>query len=107
LLKPDDYRRVFSDSQRSVEQNFLVLARPNGLENARLGLAISKKSLKRAVDRNRLKRLIRESFRLHQVILKGLDLVVVNRGADMSKANGHYLDSLSLHWRRLAKKCKT
>jgi ribonuclease P protein component len=83
-----------------------VLARINGLEHARLGLAVSKKKLKRAVDRNRLKRVIRESFRSHQTMLTGLDLVVVNRGADMSDNNGYYLASLSLHWQRLTKRCK-
>ncbi|MGD8590431.1 MAG: ribonuclease P protein component [Chromatiales bacterium] len=106
MLKPDDYRRVFSDGQRFVDRNFLVLVRLNGTDAARLGLAVSKKKLRRAVDRNLLKRLIRESFRNHQSMLAGLDVVVVNRGASMSDENGHYLDSLSLHWQRLAKTCK-
>lgn len=46
---------------------------------ARLGLVVAKKHLKRAVDRNRFKRLVRESFRSHQEQLAGLDVVVLAR----------------------------
>lgn len=44
---------------------------------ARLGLVVAKRNVKLAVARNKLKRLIRESFRRQQVQLNGLDVVVV------------------------------
>jgi ribonuclease P protein component len=105
LLKPDEYRRVFSGNQRSVDRYFMVLASPNDLGIPRLGLAISKKYARRAVDRNRLKRLVRESFRHHACQLAGMDLVVLNRKSDLTDHNSHYFDSLARHWQRLAKKC--
>ena len=43
---------------------------------ARLGLVVGKKLLKRAVDRNRLKRVVRENFRLRRLQLPSYDLVV-------------------------------
>jgi len=53
---------------------FTVLYKDNGEQEARLGLAISKKLCKLAVGRNRLKRVARESFRLHRAELSGLDI---------------------------------
>ena len=105
LLKPDEYRRVFNDGRRSADRHFLVLALPNGLIDARLGLAVSKKTSRRAVERNRIKRLIRESFRLHQRTLCGLDLVVVSRSGAAGSDNSVCFDSLRQHWRRVAVKC--
>ena len=53
-----------------------ILQCPNGLEYPRLGLVVAKKVLPRAVDRNRVKRVLREAFRLGQWELGGLDVVV-------------------------------
>jgi ribonuclease P protein component len=50
--------------------------RAAGLDSARLGLVIGKKLLKRAVDRNRVKRIVREQFRLRRAALPACDLVV-------------------------------
>jgi len=105
LLKPDEYRRVFNDGLRSADGRFLVLASPNNLDHARLGLAVSKKNCRRAVDRNRIKRLIRESFRCNQHLMKGLDLVVVTRQGIDQADNRDCLASLNHHWHRLAEKC--
>lgn len=44
---------------------------------ARLGMVVAKRNVKLAVDRNKLKRLIRESFRLQHQQMQGLDVVVV------------------------------
>ncbi len=52
---------------------------PNALGHARLGLAISKRVSKRAVERNRIKRLLRESFRRVRLQLPAVDLMVMAR----------------------------
>ena len=82
-----------------------LLARENKLNHARLGLAISKKQLPRAVDRNRIKRLVRESFRQHQEQLAGLDCVVMARSAVSTLSNAVIFETLENHWNRLAEKC--
>ncbi len=106
LLEPDAYRRVFSKPIRSSDSLFTVLARANRLGSARLGLAISKKQLRRAVERNRIKRVVRESFRQQRPSLPPIDLVVLAR-RDTGRATSLQLrDSLRIHWQRLADQCR-
>jgi len=95
---------VFAQAFRSRDACFTVLARHNGLDHPRLGLAISRKIARSAVARNRLKRLIRESFRHAQARLAGIDLVVMGRPSVTSLANGELFSSLEQHWNRLVKR---
>ena len=79
LLKPSDYGKVFDDVQLRVShRHFLILATPNTLGHARIGLVFSKKNLKLAVQRNRVKRRVRETFR-HEEGYPALDIVVLGR----------------------------
>ena len=105
LLKPGEFKQVFDHSTRSSDANLTIFGRPNSLGNARLGLAISKKQLKLAVDRNRIKRLVRESFRQHQTKLGGLDLVVLARRGVHDLDNRQILHALERHWQRVIKRC--
>jgi len=105
LLKPGEFKQVFDHSTRSSDSALTVFGRPNALANARLGLAISKKQLKRAVDRNRIKRLVRESFRQHQLLLAGLDMVVLARRSILDLDNQQILHALERHWQRIIKRC--
>ncbi|MCB1758580.1 MAG: ribonuclease P protein component [Gammaproteobacteria bacterium] len=96
------YSRVFARPGRSVDQHFTVLWRANGLNRGRLGLAIAKKSLRLAVDRNRVKRIVRESFRHRQHDFVGVDIVVLSRNG-VARAKPEMLwDSLEKHWMRVA-----
>ena len=105
LLKPGEFKQVFDHSTRSSDSNLTIFGRPNTLANGRLGLAISKKQLKLAVDRNRIKRLVRESFRQHQSRLCGLDLVVLARRSIHDLDNRQILHALERHWQRIIKRC--
>ncbi|NKN34109.1 ribonuclease P protein component [Marichromatium bheemlicum] len=98
------YRHVFSDPTRAGKQGFVVLFRANGNGYARLGLAISKKCARRAVDRNRLKRLVRESFRNHHHTLPGVDVVVMCARGAPTLPNRRLFDHLERAWATIRKK---
>lgn len=70
---------------------------------ARLGMAIAKKRAKRAVDRNRLKRLVRESFRGHRQQLGNIDVVVMNRDSAAAASPAELHKSLERLWQQIAK----
>ncbi|HVE44479.1 MAG TPA: ribonuclease P protein component [Gammaproteobacteria bacterium] len=74
-----DFRAVFGQSQKSTSHYLLALHRPNGRTYARLGIVVPKHHIKQSVDRNMLKRQIRESFRHRQNTLAGKDIVVLIR----------------------------
>jgi ribonuclease P protein component len=83
-----------------------VLGQNNQKSYARLGLAIARKHVKKAVSRNRIKRLVRESFRQHQKLLAGLDIVVTLRGDASRLDNNMIRQSLIKHWHSLITKCE-
>jgi ribonuclease P protein component len=77
LRKSADFTRVYALRCVARQKSLTVFAAPNGLDHSRLGLSVSKKHGS-AVIRNRIKRLMREAFRLQRHELpRGLDLVLV------------------------------
>ncbi|MCE7761961.1 ribonuclease P protein component [Pseudomonas putida] len=104
LLTPRHFKAVFDSPTGKVPgKNLLILARENGLDHPRLGLVIGKKSVKLAVQRNRLKRLMRDSFRLNQQLLAGLDIVIVARKGLSEIENPELHQHFGKLWKRLAR----
>ncbi len=95
---------MFADPQRLTDRNFVVLYRAGRGHGARLGLAIAKKRLRRAVDRNRVKRLARESFRHWRSRLGSTDVVVLAREGLAHRDNAELRASLERLWQRLAQR---
>ena len=107
LLNAEQYKYVFSKSKRFGNKSFTVLARENNLGYPRLGLAISKKSAKRAVDRNRIKRIFRESFRLHQHKLPNVDIIAMCKSDVLSLDKQEMHKQIEAQWRFMQKKFLT
>jgi ribonuclease P protein component len=101
-----DFQRVFAKPQRSADTYFTVLAAKRPAGPARLGLAISRKQARRAVDRNRLKRLIRDVFRRNHSVLNGSDFVVMARSDAVVADNATLHASLERHFRRFSSSSK-
>lgn len=99
LLKKADYSDVFNQAKKLVTSDFIVLYRENTVGYARLGLALSKKAIAKAHDRNRLKRLLRETFRTRN--LPHVDIVVLARSGAGKAQNKAIITKLSKTWDKL------
>ncbi len=105
LLTAPDYQAVFSQAEFKVSgPQFLILAIRHGNVTPRLGLVIAKKNIRLAVQRNRSKRLIRESFRHHQDLLSGLDIVILARKGLDKLDNAAIVQLLEKLWQDLVRR---
>jgi len=107
LLRPADFKFVFQQPVRSGDDSFRILARTNEKQQHRLGMAVSKKTCALAVDRNRIKRIVRENFRSSMASgsqENGLDFVVMPTNLAANQSNKTLDESLSAHWQRLIRK---
>jgi ribonuclease P protein component len=76
LLKTDDFSSVFNFRKRISATTLVIHYRNNLQPHPRLGLVVSKKVAKLSVDRNYMRRVLRELFRRNKVNLGNLDLVI-------------------------------
>ncbi|REG83865.1 ribonuclease P protein component [Marinomonas pollencensis] len=107
LLNAGDYQSVFNNTSSKVfAGEFLLLATKRDDDQTRLGLIVAKKTDKRAVGRNRIKRLVRDSFRHHKIPLAGLDIVFLARQGIKELDNPTLHKRLDKAWDQLAKKSK-
>ncbi|MBP6083128.1 MULTISPECIES: ribonuclease P protein component [Providencia] len=100
LLTPRHFDSVFKQPQRASSPEITILGRLNELGHPRIGLTIAKKNVKRAHERNRIKRLAREYFRLHQHELPPMDFVLLVRKGVANLDNRQITEALDKLWRR-------
>jgi len=102
LTRPADFKRVFSEPTVSADSMFKVLARSGLGDRARLGMAVSRNTDKRAARRNHIKRIIRESFRQRfGAEAPVIDFIVLARKESATMSNEQLRDSLNTHWTRI------
>jgi len=112
LLTPGHFQSVFKKPIRFGSSHFTILVTPSNLpcdstKTNRLGLAIAKKRVKLAVQRNRIKRIIRESFRLNQHNLPPIDMVVMVKSGIDKLDNQEINQQLSKIWRKINQRHKS
>lgn len=92
LLKRSDFLRMASCKTLASSSSFLVVWQPNCFDHPRLGITASRKTGS-SVVRNRVKRYVREYFRLHRNLFPGVDIhVIVRRKAAETSAAGLFLE---------------
>jgi ribonuclease P protein component len=104
LLTPADFKQVFDAAALKISsKEVLILARTNRHADPRLGLVIAKKHVRQANQRNRVKRIVRESFR-HQLNLGGWDVIVLARGGIAQFDNPTLRIQLDQLWQQFVRK---
>jgi ribonuclease P protein component len=104
LRRKSDFDAAYARGRRLGDGFFTVIAMPNELGAARLGLAVAVRAAGGAVARNRVRRVIRESFRLHQRSIPALDLVVSCRPRVREASAAALRESLAALWRQVSDK---
>ena len=105
LVHKAQFDAVYQRGSKLGDSCFLVLVKPNDLSFARLGLSVSARTVGNAVNRNRIKRVIRTSFRLHASQLPAVDIVINTRPGARDAANAVLAEKLMQHWKNVVKRC--
>ncbi|HEY3809237.1 MAG TPA: ribonuclease P protein component [Steroidobacteraceae bacterium] len=103
LRTPADFKRVYAQGRRISNEFFTANTQPNQLPLPRLGMSVAVRTMGGAVERNRLRRMIRESFRLHQTLVLPLDIVVGVRSTARAAPSAELRAGLEQLWRQLGR----
>jgi len=107
LTRAAEYKAVFSKAKYKVSCRYLLIfAIDNTRAHSRIGVIVGKKNVAKAVQRNRIKRLLRTSFRLNQDLLGSVDIVILARHNLGSLNNNSITEKTLLLWQDLIDKVK-
>jgi ribonuclease P protein component len=105
LRSKPQFDAIYASGRRVDDRFFGLRVKPNGLTHPRIGLAVAVKTAGNAVVRNRLRRLVRESFRLAQLELPAVDVVVAAKFPAVGAPAATLRASLATLWNRVASTC--
>lgn len=101
LTQKSEYQHVFANATAVRDRHFTVLVCETSLDSPRLGMVVAKKKAKRAVDRHRIKRIVRESFRNARVSLPVVDMIVLAQASAASANSDQLSESLDRIWKKM------
>jgi ribonuclease P protein component len=99
IRRKSDFDAAYAKGRRLGNGFFGVTAVQNATGSARLGLAVAVRVAGGGVQRNRIRRLIRESFRLHQHELPSVDIIVSMRDRARGATGAELRESLTALWK--------
>ena len=107
LLNAGDFQQVFDNTRlKASTRELLILGAANSLDHSRIGFIIAKKNIRSAVQRNRIRRIIREYFRLHCNELSdqnAADLIIMARKGFDQLSNSEINSTFSSLWNKLVR----
>lgn len=106
LASKQDIQSVFAKPSKFSRKYLLVLARANQKDHARVAIIINKNYVKLTVDRNSIRRVIRDSFRHTKDQLKGLDIIVLIRSECTPLDKKALRDDIAYLWQQLINSLK-
>lgn len=107
MLTPSAFSRVFQQAIPATSPYLTLLARQNDHDHPRLGITVPKKKVKKAVQRNRIKRCARESFRLRAHELPNIDIIFIAKNGIGELDNKSIHEIMNSQWMKLLKRCKS
>lgn len=106
LTRAIDFQQVFKNNFRRSDAWMTILVGASPGTQPRLGFAIARKQVARAVQRNALKRLFRESFRRNRYRLPPRDMVIMVRREVLAAEPSAVRDALEQHWNSIIELCE-
>jgi ribonuclease P protein component len=106
LTRAKDYSLLFENNFRLGDASMTILVGKIPGDLPRLGFAIAKKQIPKAIQRNRLKRVFRESFRTNRHRLPNHDIVIMVRRSILKLDPVLLNSSLEKHWNAVIKQCE-
>lgn len=105
LTQAIEFQQVFKNNFRSSDACLTILVGKNAGDLPRLGFAIARKQVPKAIQRNALKRLFRESFRKNWKRLPARDMVIMVRREILSRDAAELRGALDQHWNSIIEQC--
>ena len=96
-----DFDLVFADARSYRDRGFTLLVRQSSGDTARIGFIIAKKKVRLSVDRNRIRRVVRESFRHWRLELPSADMIFISQPGLAAMPNPTLFTSLEKQWSRI------
>jgi ribonuclease P protein component len=105
LRRKSEFEAAYASGRRFSDGYFSVTVGPNKTGRPRLGMAVATKTAGNSVQRNRIRRQVRESFRLRQLEIPAVDLIVSARSRARGATNAELRASLAALWDKVINTC--